>query len=189
MCHNVEALMMPQKQWISKVDMWQLDRKWNYILGAFHKCQRQQKWNIMIMTVLFSVNLKLYGQRGILWVWSGFSPRWWRWTDRFFKDMRTMMVKLGNFAIKFLFIKTCSCANIWADIVLQVGYDRRVRPNYGGEPVSVGVSLYVLSVGEISAKFMDFTFDMYFRYFLVGFDIYLLYPVLYAISYLMFMLI
>ena len=29
--------------------------------------------------------------------------------------------------------------------------------------VSVGVSLYVLSVGEISYKFMDFTFDMYFR--------------------------
>ena len=45
----------------------------------------------------------------------------------------------------------------------QVGYDRRVRPNYGGEPVAVGVSLYVLSVGEISEKFMDYTFDMYFR--------------------------
>ena len=47
--------------------------------------------------------------------------------------------------------------------VIQVGYDRRVRPNYGGEPVAVGVSLYVLSVGEISEKFMDYTFDMYFR--------------------------
>ena len=31
--------------------------------------------------------------------------------------------------------------------------------------MSVGVSLYVLSVGEISYKFMDFTFDMYFRQF------------------------
>ena len=29
----------------------------------------------------------------------------------------------------------------------------------------MGVSLYVLSVGEISYKFMDFTFDMYFRQF------------------------
>ena len=47
----------------------------------------------------------------------------------------------------------------------QVGYDRRVRPNYGGPPVSVGVSLYVLNVGEISYKFMDFTFDMYFRWY------------------------
>ena len=45
----------------------------------------------------------------------------------------------------------------------QIGYDRRVRPNYGGPPVTVGVSLYVLSLSEISEKFMDFTFDMYFR--------------------------
>ena len=45
----------------------------------------------------------------------------------------------------------------------QVGYDRRVRPNYGGVPVTVGVTLYVLSIGELSEKFMDFTFDMYFR--------------------------
>ena len=47
----------------------------------------------------------------------------------------------------------------------QVGDDRRVRPNYGGIPVTVGVSLYVLSIGELSEKFMDFTFDMYFRQF------------------------
>jgi hypothetical protein len=48
-------------------------------------------------------------------------------------------------------------------IFFKVGYDRRVRPNYGGPPVTVGVSLYVLSLSEISEKFMDFTFDMYFR--------------------------
>ena len=47
----------------------------------------------------------------------------------------------------------------------QVGYDRRVRPNYGGVPVTVGVTLYILSVGDLSEKFMDFTFDMYFRQF------------------------
>ena len=45
----------------------------------------------------------------------------------------------------------------------QVGYDRRVRPNYGGVPVTVGVSLYILSIGDLSEKDMDFTFDMYFR--------------------------
>ena len=45
----------------------------------------------------------------------------------------------------------------------KVGYDRRVRPEYGGEPVFVKVSLYVLSVEEINELFMDFTFDMYFR--------------------------
>ena len=47
----------------------------------------------------------------------------------------------------------------------QVGYDRRVRPNYGGVPVTVGVSLYILSIGDLSEKDMDFTFDMYFRQF------------------------
>ena len=47
----------------------------------------------------------------------------------------------------------------------QVGYDRRVRPNYGGVPVTVGVTLYILSIGDLSEKFMDFTFDMYFRQF------------------------
>ena len=47
----------------------------------------------------------------------------------------------------------------------QVGYDRRVRPNYGSIPVTVGVSLYILSIGDLSEKYMDFTFDMYFRQF------------------------
>lgn len=47
----------------------------------------------------------------------------------------------------------------------QAGYDRRVRPNYGSIPVTVGVTLYILSIGDLSEKFMDFTFDMYFRQF------------------------
>ena len=47
----------------------------------------------------------------------------------------------------------------------MVGYDKRVRPNYGSIPVTVGVSLYILSIGDLSEKFMDFTFDMYFRQF------------------------
>ena len=47
--------------------------------------------------------------------------------------------------------------------LLKVGYDRRVRPEYGVAPVFVKVSLYVLSVEEINEMFMDFTFDMYFR--------------------------
>ena len=47
----------------------------------------------------------------------------------------------------------------------QIGYDRRVRPNYGGIPVTVGVTLFILSIGDLSEKFMDFTFDMYFRQF------------------------
>ena len=34
----------------------------------------------------------------------------------------------------------------------QIGYDRRVRPNYGGIPVTVGVTLYILSIGDLSEK-------------------------------------
>jgi hypothetical protein len=54
-------------------------------------------------------------------------------------------------------------AKFYKHCTLQVDYDKKVRPNYGGVPVTVGVSLYVLSVSEISEKFMDYTFDMYFR--------------------------
>ena len=44
---------------------------------------------------------------------------------------------------------------------LTIGYDKRARPNYGGIPVTVGVSLYLMSISELSEKNMDFTFDMY----------------------------
>ena len=47
----------------------------------------------------------------------------------------------------------------------MIGYDKRIRPNYGGIPVTVGVSLYILSISDVSEKNMDFTFDMYFRQF------------------------
>ena len=35
--------------------------------------------------------------------------------------------------------------------------------NPGGIPVTVGVTMFILSIGDLSEKFMDFTFDMYFR--------------------------
>jgi len=47
----------------------------------------------------------------------------------------------------------------------QMGYDKRVRPNYGGQAVTVGVTMYVLSISELSEVQMDFTLDMYFRQF------------------------
>ena len=43
------------------------------------------------------------------------------------------------------------------------GYDRRVRPNYGGEPVVVNVTMFVISISSISESKMDFTADFYFR--------------------------
>ncbi|KAI8431023.1 hypothetical protein MSG28_001101 [Choristoneura fumiferana] len=37
---------------------------------------------------------------------------------------------------------------------LSVSYDKRVRPNYGGPPVQVGVTMYVLSIGSVSEVLM-----------------------------------
>ncbi|XP_021961659.1 gamma-aminobutyric acid receptor subunit beta [Folsomia candida] len=46
---------------------------------------------------------------------------------------------------------------------IRQSYDKRVRPNYGGEPVDVGITMYVLSVSSVSEVNMDFTMDFYFR--------------------------
>ena len=80
-----------------------------------------------------------------------------------FKGFHNLMtqglLKLWHLVISAMYF-TDTCLII---LLYQVDYDRRVRPSYGGSPVSVGVSLYVLSISDISEKFMDFTFDMYFR--------------------------
>ena len=68
-----------------------------------------------------------------------------------------------NFLFKFILLIIQTARPIFTNL-LQEGYDRKVRPNYGQAPVTVGVSLYVLSVSELSEKFMDYTFDMYFRW-------------------------
>ncbi|XP_032795847.1 gamma-aminobutyric acid receptor subunit beta [Daphnia magna] len=46
---------------------------------------------------------------------------------------------------------------------LQRGYDKRVRPNYGGPPVEVGVTMFIISISSVSEVQMDFTTDFYFR--------------------------
>ncbi|XP_039309860.1 gamma-aminobutyric acid receptor subunit beta isoform X5 [Solenopsis invicta] len=53
----------------------------------------------------------------------------------------------------------------------SISYDKRVRPNYGGPPVEVGVTMYVLSISSLSevkmspVSYQDFTLDFYFRQF------------------------
>ncbi|XP_015368889.1 PREDICTED: gamma-aminobutyric acid receptor subunit beta-like [Diuraphis noxia] len=32
----------------------------------------------------------------------------------------------------------------------SLSYDKRVRPNYGGTPIEVGVTMYVLSISSLS---------------------------------------
>lgn len=45
------------------------------------------------------------------------------------------------------------------------GYDKRIRPNYGGPPVDIGVTMHILSISSVSEVQMDFTLDFYFRQF------------------------
>ena len=43
------------------------------------------------------------------------------------------------------------------------GYDRRIRPNYKGKPVSVAMSMYISDISSISEVNMDITLDFYLR--------------------------
>ncbi|XP_053205568.1 gamma-aminobutyric acid receptor subunit alpha-4-like isoform X2 [Panonychus citri] len=49
------------------------------------------------------------------------------------------------------------------DSFFSSGYDKRVRPNYGGPPVKVGVTMHILTISSVSEVQMDFTTDFYFR--------------------------
>ena len=49
------------------------------------------------------------------------------------------------------------------DSIFDSGYDKRIRPNYGGAPVEVGVSMLIISISTVSEVNMDFTCDFYFR--------------------------
>ncbi|XP_033632192.1 gamma-aminobutyric acid receptor subunit alpha-6-like [Asterias rubens] len=46
---------------------------------------------------------------------------------------------------------------------LLEGYDKRIRPNYGGDPLPVNISMYVYSMGPVSEAQMQYTMDLYFR--------------------------
>ncbi|XP_043229712.1 gamma-aminobutyric acid receptor subunit beta-like isoform X2 [Amphibalanus amphitrite] len=48
---------------------------------------------------------------------------------------------------------------------LQRGYDKRLRPNYGGVPVTVGITMHLTSISSVSEVMMDFTSDFFFRQF------------------------
>jgi hypothetical protein len=42
-------------------------------------------------------------------------------------------------------------------------YDKRIRPNYGQEPVDVGVRLRVASISDVNEVDMDFTLNINLR--------------------------
>uniref|UniRef100_A0A8D2PCN4 GBRB4 protein n=1 Tax=Zosterops lateralis melanops TaxID=1220523 RepID=A0A8D2PCN4_ZOSLA len=46
---------------------------------------------------------------------------------------------------------------------LLKGYDVRLRPDFGGNPVTVGMSIHISSIDQISEVNMDYTITMYFQ--------------------------
>ncbi|XP_030065520.1 gamma-aminobutyric acid receptor subunit beta-4 isoform X1 [Microcaecilia unicolor] len=46
---------------------------------------------------------------------------------------------------------------------LLKGYDIRLRPDFGGSPVTVGMSIHISSIDQISEVNMDYTITMYFQ--------------------------
>ncbi|XP_006900028.1 PREDICTED: gamma-aminobutyric acid receptor subunit theta-like [Elephantulus edwardii] len=63
-----------------------------------------------------------------------------------------------------------NCKNCASEAVVHkvldrvlMGYDGRLRPNFGGDPVPVGISIYISSIEQISEINMDYTITMFFQ--------------------------
>ncbi|KAK0424323.1 hypothetical protein QR680_008611 [Steinernema hermaphroditum] len=48
---------------------------------------------------------------------------------------------------------------------LIASHDRRIRPNYGGPPTEVNVTIHVITISAVSEVSMDYTVDLYLRQF------------------------
>ncbi|KRZ44343.1 Gamma-aminobutyric acid receptor subunit beta [Trichinella pseudospiralis] len=48
-------------------------------------------------------------------------------------------------------------------LVNKTYYDKRLRPNYGGRTVDVGITMHVSSISAVSEVEMDYTLDFYLR--------------------------
>uniref|UniRef100_A0A0M3ITB6 Neur_chan_LBD domain-containing protein n=1 Tax=Ascaris lumbricoides TaxID=6252 RepID=A0A0M3ITB6_ASCLU len=48
---------------------------------------------------------------------------------------------------------------------LIASHDRRIRPNYGGPPIEVNVTVHITTISAISEVSMDYTVDLYLRQF------------------------
>eukprot|EP00095_Tigriopus_kingsejongensis_P004102 maker-scaffold1012_size70876-snap-gene-0.10 protein:Tk04102 transcript:maker-scaffold1012_size70876-snap-gene-0.10-mRNA-1 annotation:"gaba-alpha subunit" len=46
-----------------------------------------------------------------------------------------------------------------------IGYDKRLRPNYGDEPLTINISMYILDIPQVLSTGKDFTMTFYFRQF------------------------
>uniref|UniRef100_A0A0N5BIF6 Gamma-aminobutyric acid receptor subunit beta n=1 Tax=Strongyloides papillosus TaxID=174720 RepID=A0A0N5BIF6_STREA len=48
---------------------------------------------------------------------------------------------------------------------LIMSHDKRIRPNYGGEPTVISVTAHIITISAISEVTMDFSVDLYLRQF------------------------
>ena len=58
---------------------------------------------------------------------------------------------------------TTTITEILNVLVHEDNYDKRLRPNYGGKPVEVGITIHISSISAVSEVQMDFTLDFYLR--------------------------
>ncbi|OQR76048.1 gamma-aminobutyric acid receptor subunit beta-like, partial [Tropilaelaps mercedesae] len=80
-------------------------------------------------------------------------------------QQRHSVVRLDRFCLCFysLTMKGQNVSNILRSFFESGKYDKRVRPNYGGTPVDVGITMQIISISTVSEVQMDFTSDFYFR--------------------------
>ncbi|PAV86835.1 hypothetical protein WR25_04610 [Diploscapter pachys] len=60
-------------------------------------------------------------------------------------------------------INTMKLSEVLDKLINNATYDKRLRPNYGGKPVDVGITIHVSSISAVSEVDMDFTLDFYMR--------------------------
>ncbi|KAH7709895.1 unc-49B protein [Aphelenchoides avenae] len=69
----------------------------------------------------------------------------------------------GNRMYIYLICVTEFTLPLLKDLTYDTGYDKRIRPNFGGAPVEVGITMHVISVSDVSEEAMEFTTDLYLR--------------------------
>ncbi|XP_007956447.1 gamma-aminobutyric acid receptor subunit theta, partial [Orycteropus afer afer] len=67
--------------------------------------------------------------------------------------------------INVFHLKNCANEAVVHKVLDRVlmGYDARLRPNFGGDPLSVGISVYISRIEQISEINMDYTITMFFH--------------------------
>ncbi|XP_037678141.1 gamma-aminobutyric acid receptor subunit theta [Choloepus didactylus] len=92
------------------------------------------------------------------WLADGHGPRL---TSEFHFALSTV----PDVVLDLFHCKNCANEAVVGKILDRVlaGYDVRLRPNFGGNPVPVGISIYVSRIEQISEINMDYTITLFFH--------------------------